>query len=379
VYEPASTAEAEIHLCKDKIEIEGGTRTIKDFSKFSTWEIADAEQDVENNYSIWCGNTDDRKTEREFTIKVIKDPKRDMSIAGSSDMVLNFHATGRNNSESAAKRASWSYKLDGQTKSAIFENFNWHNNGWDSDDEIKTSCLRISNGAKFRIPFKALTFGSDVAGSISHTIEMQLKIKNIQRYGTLITNITRYKNDGDYYDAFVAQSDYTNYDAFLQATLDAETYDSLEFDKVEKMIDMKNIVGGLYKIETEKSVVGVCIGTEDTFFSNGVDTVNVNFVENQLLNLSFVYQHGLKSLYIYINGVITGVIKSTASNFTIDSTEFVFDSTYCDIDLYKFRIYTTALNVNEIVFSSPGTISLKSRLLTSAKLPISLKNHGHSI
>lgn len=351
-YDPASTVTATVHLCKDKIEIEGGTRNITDFSNFSTWEIADAEQDAENNYSIWCGTTNDRRVEREFSIKVVKDPNRDMEIAGSADMALNFNAVGRNNSESAAKRASWSYKLGDETKYATFENFNWHNNGWASDDAIKTSCLRISNGAKFTIPFKSLTFGSDVAGSISHTIEMQLKIKNIQRYGTLITNVTRYEGDdveGGWYDQFLNQTEYNNYDAFLQATLDAETYDNLVFRQVEKMIDMNNIVGGLYTKESEKSVVGVCIGTEDTFFSNGTDTVNVNFVENSLLNLSFVYQHGLKSLYIYINGVITGVIKSTKDNFTINSTEFVFDSTYCDIDLYKLRVFHNNLNVSQIV------------------------------
>lgn len=363
-YDPASTVTATVHLCKDKIEIEGGTRNITDFSAFSTWEIADAEQDAENNYSIWCGTTDDRKVEREFSIKVMKDPNRDMTIAGSADMVLNFNAVGRNNSESAAKRASWSYKLGDETKYATFENFNWHNNGWASDDAIKTSCLRISNGAKFTIPFKSLTFGSNIAGSISHTIEMQLKIKNVQRYGTLITNITRYQvptvfddngdpttyvSDQSIYDAFNAQTQYNNYDAYLQATLESKIYDNLKFEKVEKMIDMNNIVGGLYTKESEKSIVGVCVGTEDTFFSNGTDTVNVNFVENSLLNLSFVYQHGLKSLYIYINGVITGVIKSTKDNFTINSTEFVFDSTYCDIDLYKLRVFHNNLNVSQIV------------------------------
>ncbi len=367
-FDPSSQTEVVVHLCKDKIEIGGGERRISEFSEFSTWEIADAEQDAENNYSIWCGTTDDRKVEREFQIKVIKDPKRDMSIMGSTDMVLNFNATGRNKSETPAQRASWSYELDGNTKFATFENFNWNNNGWDSDPEIKTSFLRISNGAKLTIPFKPLTFGSDVAGAISHTIEMQVKVSNVQRYGTLITNITRYNvptgevdsqgepiyvsDEEEIYPDFLDQTDYTNYDAYLQATLDADTYDGLQFRKVEKMIDMNNIVGGFYAKEGEKSIVGVCLGTEDTFFSNGTDTVNVNFVEDQLLNLSFVYQHGqgkIKNLYIYINGVITGVIKSTKNNFTIDSMNFVFDSQYCDIDLYKLRVFSTDLNVSQIV------------------------------
>jgi len=55
-------------------------------------------------------------------------------------------------------------------------------------------------------------------------------------------------------------------------------------------------------------------------------------------------------MYIYINGVLTGVIKSTLNDsFTINSTDLVFNSEYCDIDLYKIRIYRTDLNVNDIV------------------------------
>jgi hypothetical protein len=50
-----------------------------------------------------------------------------------------------------------------------------------------------------------------------------------------------------------------------------------------------------------------------------------------------------------LNGVLTGVIGSTLnSSFTIGADSIVFDSTYCDIDLYKIRIYNTALSVNDI-------------------------------
>jgi hypothetical protein len=181
----------------------------------------------------------------------------------------------------------------------------------------------------------------------------------------LITNLTRYKykeneNDTDYiydndastgwYDAFKAQSEYDNYDAYLQATLPPEIYDKLEFHKVEKIININNVVGGLYDYdEVNNTVTGFCIGTQDAFFSNGTDTVNVDFVENELTNLSFVYQKELENLYIYINGCITGVIKSSKSSFVINSGVFVFNSNHCDIDLYKLRIYKKNLGVNHIV------------------------------
>ena len=59
----------------------------------------------------------------------------------------------------------------------------------------------------------------------------------------------------------------------------------------------------------------------------------------------------------YINGVITGVIRSfdgaekNDDDFTINNSNFIFDSKYCDIDLYKLRVYNKDLNVNQIVLN----------------------------
>jgi hypothetical protein len=174
----------------------------------------------------------------------------------------------------------------------------------------------------------------------------------------LIRNITRYVGDADYYKDFKlkeAEGLYDNYDVYLQKELDPEVYEKLtdveNFERVQKIISTNNIVAGLYDVK-DNQVIGFCLGTQDAFFSNGTDTVNVNFVENELINISFVYQHSLKQLYIYINGVITGVIKSSiddGTSFFIDNTDFVFDSRYCDIDLYKLRVYQTDLNVNQII------------------------------
>ena len=163
----------------------------------------------------------------------------------------------------------------------------------------------------------------------------------------MITNITRYKGDETYYENFKKQEKdgYDNYDIYLQKTLDADVYEALtdteNFDRVQKIISTNNIVAGLYDINGD-SVTGFCIGPQDAFFSNGTDTVNVNFVENELINLSFVYQQTetIKQLYIYINGCITGVIKSSIENgitFGINSENFIFNSEYCDIDLFDQR------------------------------------------
>ena len=368
VYDPANTSVTKIHLYKDKVEIQGGERDIYPSDNYNYWEIADAEMGRLNSYQISCGETDARRVEREITFRVQEDPIRTDFAPVSDNLLLNFNATGRSNDEAPAKRKQWSYELKtnksdadgtGVIKHAIFENFTWTDkNGWTVDPETKQTRLTISNGARFTIPFKSMEFGKGTAGKESHTVEMQIRVRNIQKYGNLIANITRYENDTEHYNAFIKQTKYDNYDAYLQANLDPEAYENLKFVKVQKDIQINNVVGGLYHYdESSQTATGFCVGTQDAFFSNGQDTVNVNFVEDEMVNLSFVYQHGLKLMYIYINGIITGVIRSydgaegTDDDFTINNTNIVFDSQFCDIDLYKLRIYNTDLNVNQIVLN----------------------------
>jgi hypothetical protein len=129
----------------------------------------------------------------------------------------------------------------------------------------------------------------------------------------------------------------------------------LEIERVQKDINMAAAAGGFYTTDTSDNITkvcGICIGPQDTFFTNGTNTVNVSFVENEVNYISYVYDDVLQLLFIYINGVITGVIRSTADatdGFTINSDNFVFRSDSCDIDLYKVRVYDAALSVNEIV------------------------------
>ena len=371
VYNPANTSSVEVRLKKNDVEIDGSPRTIEEFGDYSYWQIADADLNKENYYSIECGKTIETTVVREIKFKVIPDPNRDMTVVKQNSLQLNFDPAGRSNAEPAIKRASWSYTRGGTEYKATFDNFNWYNNGWYTDSESKSTFLRISNGAKFTIPFEGgLEFGTSDTAKQSNAIELAFKIRNVQNYSNLITNVTRYNiptafgDDGKptsytsdasiYENDFKNQNLYTNYDAFLQATLDPNVYDNLQFREVQKNVNLSNAVFGFYS-GNNNNAVGVCVGSQDTFFSNGYDTVNVSFVEGEMVYLSFVYEHtpavGSK-LYIYINGCITGVIESSITGdtgFKINSNEIVFNSETCDIDLYKMRIYNTALTVNDIV------------------------------
>ena len=367
VYDPESSETTTVYLWKNGLPTASPERQVpaSSYKKWNEFEIIDADLDVVNYYSVSCG-TGERETRRDITFTVVKDPVRKMEIVKQDYLQLLFDAKGRSNAESSANRSNWSYKRNnGSEVKAEFIDFNWYNNGW-VPDEAGNSCLRISNGAQFKLPIGTTTFASGTTSQQSHTYEFQFKVRNVQDYSELIKNITRYINDDDFWTAFNNQTRYDNYDAFLQYYLpiyelkeneteeDRMKYDDLEFASVYKKISLDKIVGSYFS-GSESGATGFCLGSQDAFFSNGDNTVSVSYVEDKMVYLSMVYDHqptGISRIYIYINGVLTGAIKSSkTSQFLINNTELVFNSEYCDFDLYKIRIYNTALSVNDIVMN----------------------------
>ena len=76
-----------------------------------------------------------------------------------------------------------------------------------------------------------------------------------------------------------------------------------------------------------------------------------------MLNLSFVYTKkksdikggNSKLLEIFMNGVLTSVVRCSSDVWNIDSDFIKFMSNTCDIDIYSIRIYDTDLTIPEIV------------------------------
>ena len=386
VFDPQTNAPV-VYFKKNNVELDNSPQTITNTGSYSYFEIANAELGVLNRYSISCGEGDN-ETVRYIELTVVQDPNRtDFGVQKTNFLTyeINTIGSGRSNNESDIKRQTLSYtytvkenNVDAQrTISAKFNNFNWYNNGWARDENNKT-CLRISNGAQLSIPLGQMVFATpsgNAATDLSHSIELMFKIRNVQDYSTLIHNITRYKNDSALYDAFYDEENgayktgYTNYDSFLAwylkenyidyedsatGTHRALTYDDLDFDYIQKQINLSNVACGYYSGDTS-SAVGLCLGPQDAFFSNGTNTVSVPYVENEIVSLSFVYQYSQvpaqNLIYVYLNGVLTSVIQNTKGAFTIESTNMVFNSSSCDIDLYKVRVYNTALNVNDVVMN----------------------------
>ena len=347
-YDPSSPNEAKIYLYKNYVLYEDDERSVKQRKDFYIWEISDSDNESTNRYQISCGTTKEAReaSQREIEFKVLQD-KRDLTVAKSSFLRLNFDPKGRSNNESKLRRNKWKY----EDISANFENFNWYNNGW-MMDENKRTFLRISNGAKLTFPLGKTEFAGNTQDTQSHTFELMFKIRNIQDYTDLITNVTRYKfndkPDNDLYEEY-KNSNFDNYDLFLQNKLGGD-YDKLEFAYVDKLINLSNAVCR-YCNGSGQNVLGWAFGPQDAFFKDGSNTVSVSYVEDELISLSLVFKYdssGRSMILFYLNGVITGVAYTSVSSFSVDSN-IVFDSSRCDIDLYKLRVYETPLDVQEVV------------------------------
>lgn len=257
--------------------------------------------------------TTNGKAEKIFTVNVDQD-SRNMNIVENNALLI-YDAEGRSNKENASSKTSW--LSTGSLKTAVeFNNFNWYNNGWITDDEGNT-CLRISNGASIRIPLSVMR--SQVLSS-GYTFEFVFNLRNVQTYSTLITT-----------------------------EVIGEDTDNPQV--VKKVSSTDGVVIKYY------NNVGFCLGTQEGFFTSASTLVSGRYAEEQKVHVSFVVeqqQAGITStplIYMYINGVNSGIATYNANNdnFTCRADAIEINSNFCDIDLYKVRVYQANLSAIQVV------------------------------
>lgn len=96
--------------------------------------------------------------------------------------------------------------------------------------------------------------------------------------------------------------------------------------------------------------VGFCIGTQEAFFASSGKKVNVRYADGDKVKVSFVADPATSILYVYINGVLSGIERySSADKFQTGAKSIVFNSDYCDLDLYNIRIYNQPLSFDGVV------------------------------
>lgn len=311
VYNPKDAARAEVHLYRNQEEIPTSPVEVEyltDNLVWEQWAITNYEVGT-NIFTITCGNIS-----RDIEILVKKDELRDLNVIDTG-LLLFLDSKGRSNKENKTSREKWSYTTkDGKkTTDVTFNNFNWYNNGWIIDDN-GDSCLRISNGANISIPLDVLPTAS-LATPL--TFEFQFKLRNVQNLATLITTRSYEDENGEL--------------------------------KIEKDIHIEEGVFARYFAKN----IGFCLGTQEAFLKSGGNSiVNARYTDNEMVYLSFVIEktNNKPLIYIYLNGVLSGISSyPSTDSWASQEVALTFNSNYCDVDLYKVRVYQVQLPMIDIV------------------------------
>ena len=292
---------------------------------------------------------------KEFSFYVTNEGARDLSLRHNDQLEINFDALGRSSKEIKSSRSTWISKcvprstvdIHPSPYEAILQKFNWYSNGWKNDNDGMGAYLNITNGASVRIPMSTITLN----GAQPWSFEIRFRIKNAKKFATLVTEIPKYR----YYDANGIES----------AMGQEKTLDEIEALGGTPMLDedgnkVMNEANTTKKIvQTEKYIamkylsnsgLGFAIGTQEAYFSTAGQVVNVKYKENEIISITFVVDKSADALSIYLNGILSGVANLSAiPSFTMENIAFEINSTYCDFDLYKFRVYPIALSLPDVI------------------------------
>ena len=310
---------------------------------YDTWNISTYVVDQELQPNVFILRVED--VQREFNVTIL--PSQLNLDAFTSNLCLYLTAKDRSNKESLTSRKNWSFKKDATTTySAILENFNWYNNGWEDvaleENEIqkaidsgmsendarqlRTTVLRLTNGAKVTIPFNEILQQQKLEDK-GFTIEVEFKCRNALNYAKLLSLRTVPK---------AGQEDVPE---------DERQYEVVKDIQYDANGNIANAVGTFFN-----NGIGLAFGTQEAMFASSTKIVNVRYADNDKVKVSVVADKDTSFLYVYINGVLSGVEHwPDNTSFAAGVQQFVFNSDYCDLDIYNIRVYKSALTFDGIV------------------------------
>lgn len=316
VYDPASPDRTSIRRWINNNEIASLDNIAHSETTWLNWNISNYEVG-ENTFTLMCGTTS-----ASVSLYVEEDELRDLDIL-TSDLYLNLTSVGRSNSENETERQTWFFERSDGTKSVVkFNNFNWYNNGWVNDLATGDSVLRISNGASIEIPVSVMNT-RDLDTNL--TFEIQFKLRNVQKYENLI-------------------------EVTSEEIKDAEG-NTVEVKVTKTVKSTDGVWCNYYDNE-----IGMCLGTQEGFFKSKQVIASGRYKEDEILTVSFVAEKAAATnqyplIYMYINGIMSSIINydKTSDSFASGVKTLVINSNYCDVDLYKVRIYQAALSSADVV------------------------------
>ena len=324
----------------------------------------------ENIFGFTCGNTTES-----VTIYVTTEGARDLGLVNTNSLFLNLSSVGRSNNETSTSRNNWKYAYKPtMIHEANFKNFNWYNNGWLNDNDGNGSYLSVANGASLDVNFAPPTI--TLCGlEFNYSFEIRFRVRNIQEYSTLIKTIPYYyvnENDKTWTLAQIAENHFT---------IAVDSDGNARMDKASPKT-ISSTAGVIFKYLNSQGY-GFCIGTQEAYFRTSSGIANVRYKEDEIINLSFVISKTSGLMSIYLNGILSGALDlEEASSFSMDNDKFEITSEFCDVDIFKLRVYNTELSMpdvvhnyisdihdvqlydqNQLTDTTDGTILLYSKLL----------------
>jgi hypothetical protein len=183
---------------------------------------------------------------------------------------------------------------------------------------------------------------------------VRFRVRNIQKYSTLVTTIPLYfYAEENEYGELVKSSESKTMEWINENNKEVwyDEYGSPLMDE-EHTLKTYETNEGIFCKWLNNQGQGFVLGTQEAYFNSPKDGVSVRYKEDEVINITCVIDHNKNLVYIYLNGILSGAgeldsNKQTGS-FRIPGA-LIFNSNYCDVDLYKFRIYSTALTMPDVI------------------------------
>lgn len=308
-------------------QYEGNLLVTSSENTYALWQVVKYNPNQFNTFRITCGDT-----AKAFEVFIIENAETEKLNPITTGLILDLNSQGRSNNETAKARQTWQYRNAENivTHTAQFKDFNWYNNGWISDNYTDNlPALRLTNGASLTIPIPELF--SDEPGK-DCTIDIEFKPRNVLEFARLITSEEKPKKDAS-------------------GNLVYDKDGNLEYEMEYTVHTDKGVIGSFYN-----GTAGFCIGTQEAFIKSDKKIASARYAEDNFIKLTFVIQclreesNGQTSgiLFVYLNGVMSGATLFEGDSFNANTSNLVFNSNYCDLDLYRIKVYNRALNYGEI-------------------------------
>lgn len=183
---------------------------------------------------------------------------------------------------------TWTYGEGASKVECAFSGFNWVSDGWQTDEDDIT-VMRVSGDARITIPYKPFEKDFRTTGK---TIELEFATRNV-----------------------------LNYDATILSCMN----------------------GGR----------GISVTAQKALLHSESSEISTQYKEDEHVRIAFVVEKRSENrlLYIYINGIASGVVQYPADDDFSQTTpvDISIGSSDCTMDIYCIRVYDNDLTRHQIV------------------------------